>query len=342
MYKAVIRPVLFLFPPEMVHHLVVSVLKLFLMLPGGKALIKLVFQTDSDQSIELAGLTFKNHVGLAAGFDKNAIAIDAFAAFGFGFIEIGTVTPRPQPGNPKPRSFRLPNDKALINRMGINNDGADVIADRLKRTTRNGLIIGGNIGKNTLTPNNQAVDDYVYCFRRLYEVVDYFVVNVSCPNVSDMKELQDQKMLEQILSTLVELRRQQTFYRPVLLKISPDLNYKQLDEVIEIFFKTGIDGFVVSNTTVTRDNLKTPSDTVHKIGNGGLSGRPLNTKSTTVIKYIYDKSDGKIPMIGVGGIFSPDDAREKIIAGAKLIQIYTGFIYEGPALIKRIAKRMSR
>lgn len=341
MYRKLIRPVLFLVPPEKAHYLVMTLLKVALYIPGFQSVMRFFYQREYGDPIEFAGLTFKNPVGLAAGFDKNAVAINALSLFGFGFIEIGSVTPKGQPGNPKPRSFRLKRDQALINRMGFNNDGADMIADRLKNLHQDDLIIGGNIGKNTQTPKHEAVHDYEYGFTKLYDVVDYFVVNVSCPNISDMKELQDQDVLEQILFRLIELRREQEQYRPILLKISPDLNAKQLDEVIDIYFKTGIDGLVVTNTTITRDNLKTSSGMVDRIGKGGLSGKPLGEKSTMVIKYIRDKSAGKIPMMGVGGIFSARDAREKIAAGASLVQVYTGFIYEGPTLIKNIIKTLN-
>ncbi len=342
MYKIFLRPLLFLLPPEKVHHLVVSAIKIVSILPFALLIISFFYRKSKyNNAVKVFGLTFPNRVGLAAGFDKNARIFKQFKAFGFGFIEIGTVTPRPQPGNPRPRSFRLRKDKALINRMGINNDGADAIALRLKNRPAN-LIIGGNIGKNTDTPNSKAVDDYVYCFEKLYEYVDYFVVNVSCPNVSDMKELQDQEMLEGILSSLSGLRSSKSIYKPILLKISPDLNNMQIDETLKIVDQTGIDGIVATNTTVTRNNLKSPESKIKRIGKGGLSGKPIASRSTEVIRYIHEKTGGHLPVIGVGGIMSSYDALEKLNKGATLIQVYTGFIYEGPGFVKRILRRISR
>jgi len=290
---------------------------------------------------EVFGLYFPNPVGMAAGFDKNASFYKAFRMFGFGFVEIGTVTPRPQPGNERPRSFRLPADKALINRMGFNNMGADEAAKRLK-TRPKGLIIGGNIGKNTLTPNDKAADDYAYCFNRLYDYVDYFVVNVSCPNITDLGELQDEDKLRHILETLVSLRAGKKVRKPVLLKISPDLNWEQVDESLRIIGETGLDGVVATNTTITRDNLKTPVSRIKEIGKGGLSGAPVSARSTEIIRYIREKAGPDLPIIGVGGIMNVDNAREKLEAGADLLQVYTGFIYEGPGFIKRILKAVAR
>jgi len=285
------------------------------------------------------GLDFPSRVGLAAGFDKNALFYKEFSAFGFGFIEIGTVTPKPQPGNPKPRSFRLPKDKALINRMGFNNLGVHSAVEHLKNRP-SGMIIGGNIGKNTLTPNNRAVEDYIYCFEELYDHVDYFVVNVSCPNISDLSELQDQEMLEVILTRLIRIRAGKSAKKPVLLKISPDLNTRQIDETLKIIKKTGIDGIVATNTTISRENLSTDPDKVLEIGNGGLSGKPITDRSTELIDYIRKTAGRDLPIIGVGGIMSEKDALDKIKAGADLIQLYTGFIYEGPGLVKRILKKL--
>jgi dihydroorotate dehydrogenase len=341
-YKLLIRPLLFLISPEKVHHIIVFLLKYMMAIPGIRQLLVL-FYGISDKSLErtVFGIKFRTPVGLAAGFDKNAEFYNDFAAFGFSFIEIGTVTPLPQPGNPRPRSFRLVKDKALINRMGINNHGARKIAENLRNKSPN-VIIGGNIGKNTLTSNDNALDDYIECFNVLHAVVDYFVVNVSCPNIGDIKKLQDADILTANLSALKKLSSALPVPRPVLLKISPDLNFHQLDEVVQIALKTGIDGFVATNTTVTRDNLRTGKDTVERIGNGGLSGLPLKDRSTRVIKFLAGKLDGKIPVIGVGGIMTPGDAIEKLEAGATLVQVYTGFIYEGPALAKRINKAILR
>ncbi len=283
------------------------------------------------------GLKFKNPVGLAAGFDKNGELYNELASFGFSFIEIGTVTPLAQPGNPGPRSFRLVKDKALINRMGMNNHGASEIAENLRKK-HPGIIIGGNIGKNTLTPNENAIEDYEKCFNILNDFVDYFVVNVSCPNIGDIRKLQDAETLSCILRLLKRLSSATPSRKPVLLKISPDLNDNQLDEVVKIALDTGIDGFVATNTTITRDNLTTPKVKIEKIGNGGLSGLPLKDRSTRVISHLVNRSEGRIPVIGVGGIMNPEDALEKLEAGASLVQIYTGFIYEGPGLARRINK----
>ena len=342
MYKSFIRPILFLFSPETVHHLVVSLIKCISWLPGGSVLFQKLFCLRNPKlQKEVFGLKFPNPVGLAAGFDKNATFYDEFKSFGFGFIEIGTVTPKPQPGNPKPRSFRLPEDNALINRMGFNNLGvAEVVKNLQKR--KPGGIIGGNIGKNTLTPNSEAVNDYEYCFQQLYDYVDYFVVNVSCPNISGLHELQDQDMLLLILNRLVFLRARSDIYRPILLKISPDLNQKQLDETITIVSKTGIDGLVATNTTILRTDLMTNKQKIQSIGSGGLSGMPISKRSTEMIRYIKEKSGNAFPVIGVGGIMSVQDAREKLEAGADLLQIYTGFIYEGPFFVKSILKMLGK
>ena len=335
MYKSFVRPLLFLLPPEKIHELIVATVKIAFRIPGFKSFISQIYKSKELRPVSLMGLDFPSRVGLAAGFDKNASFYKEFSAFGFGFIEIGTVTPRPQPGNPKPRSFRLPEDKALINRMGFNNEGVDAAVERLKDRPKD-FIIGGNIGKNTATPNSEAVNDYVYCFERLYNYVDYFVVNVSCPNISDMKELQDQEMLEGILSRLQAIRAQKSPQKPVLLKISPDLNEQQIDETLKIMKKTGVDGIVATNTTVSRTGLKTSDQKILEIGKGGLSGRPITQRSTEIIKYIRQKAGKDLPIIGVGGIMSPEDAREKIEAGADLVQVYTGFVYEGPGLVRRI------
>jgi len=339
MYRSLIRPLLFLLPPEKIHDLIVSTVKIVFKIPGLARLLSSVYRYRKAKGLEIMGLYFPSRVGLAAGFDKNALFYKEFSVFGFGFIEIGTVTPKPQFGNPKPRSFRLPKDKALINRMGFNNLGVDDAVTRLKDRPAN-LIIGGNIGKNTLTPNKDAINDYEYCFEKLYNYVDYFVVNVSCPNISNLSELQDQYMLEGILSRLIQLRALKSTQKPVLLKISPDLNYKQVDETLKIIEKTRIDGIVATNTSIQRNNLVTDQEKVRKIGNGGLSGRPISERSTEMIRYIRKKAGKELPIIGVGGIMTEGDAMEKISAGADLIQVYTGFIYEGPVLIKRILRKM--
>jgi dihydroorotate dehydrogenase len=342
LYRIFVRPLLFIFEPESVHNFAVLMLRIVLYFPGMQTLLKFCFgKSEKILERELFGIKFRNPVGLAAGFDKNARHYNDLSSFGFSFIEIGTVTPLAQPGNPKPRSFRLPRDKALVNRMGINNQGAEKIARNLRKYKPK-IVIGGNIGKNTLTPNNNAIDDYVKCFNVLHEVVDYFVVNVSCPNIGDIKELQDADTLLELLSVLQGLSAKKPVPKPILLKISPDLNYHQLDELIEIAKKTRIAGFVATNTTVFRDNLKTSARRIRDIGKGGLSGLPLRARSTEVIRYLVEKSEGKIPVIGVGGIMSARDAIEKLNAGASLVQLYTGFIYEGPSLIKKINKEIIR
>ncbi len=340
MYKAIVRPLLFLFPPETVHHMVFGVLSLFFKVPGKKWFVKKCCDI-SDPALErnLFGLNFKNPVGIAAGFDKQAALYNHLPDFGFGFVEIGTITPRPQSGNPKPRLFRLPIDKALINRMGFNNIGVEDAVKKLSgRSTK--AVIGGNIGKNTATPNHKAVDDYIYCFEKLFDHVDYFVVNVSCPNITDLRELQDQDSLTEILVRLQQLNNARPQRKPILLKVSPDLNQQQLDEVIQIVEATAIDGVVATNTTITRNNLVTRQEEIMQIGNGGLSGKPLKDRSTEVIRYLSEKSGKAFPIIGVGGIFTPEDAIEKIEAGADLVQVYTGFIYEGPSIAKNINKRI--
>jgi dihydroorotate dehydrogenase len=338
MYKHLIRPVLFRIYPETVHHLVVSGIKATFAVPGIAYLVKKYCTvTDSRLKRTVFGLQFENPVGLAAGFDKNAEFYNEFSHLGFSFIEIGTVTPEGQPGNPRPRSFRLPKDKALVNRMGFNNLGADeVIKNLRKRKTK--IIIGGNLGKNTATPNELAVNDYIFTFNKLYQYVDYFVVNVSCPNISDLHKLQDKSALMEILVSLINERSRKDTYKPILLKISPDLNFHQIDEVIDIVNETKLDGLVATNTTTGRTDLKTPEATVRQIGNGGMSGLPLRSRSTEIIRYIAQKTDRKVPIIGVGGIMTPEDAIEKLDAGASLVQIYTGFIYEGPVLMKKINK----
>jgi dihydroorotate dehydrogenase len=292
---------------------------------------------------EFLGIRFKNRVGLAAGFDKNAKYLGELSALGFGFIEIGTVTPKPQAGNDKPRLFRLLEDESFINRMGFNNDGLDVIVKRLQSRPKD-LIVGGNIGKNKVTPNEEAVNDYKICFDKLYDVVDYFVVNVSSPNTPNLRELQDKKPLGEILKALIEMRSAfistGKICKPILLKIAPDLGNEQLDDVVDIVNETGIDGIVATNTTISRAGLLTSKEKVESIGSGGLSGKILSDRATEVVAYIHKKSSGKIPIIGVGGIYSAKTAHDKINAGADLVQVYSGFIYGGPQMIKNIAKAL--
>lgn len=338
MYKLIVRPILFCFQPERAHHVSFGMLRFFFALPGFKSLMRTFYHHKREHMITtVAGVEFANPVGLAAGFDKNAEFLDILPAFGFGFIEIGTVTPLPQAGNDKPRLFRLVKDKALINRMGFNNDGADRIVERLKKRPK-GLVVGGNIGKNKVTPNENAVDDYVICFEKLFEYVDYFVVNVSSPNTPDLRALQDKGPLTEILSTLMSMNLAKTNPKPIFLKIAPDLNESQLLDIVEIVQETKIAGVIATNTTISRANLTTDAQVIERIGLGGVSGAPVRAMSTSVIQFLHDKSGGKFPIIGVGGIYSPQDAQEKLDSGASLIQVYTGFVYEGPGLIKRILK----
>lgn len=288
---------------------------------------------------ELFGLKFKNPVGLAAGFDKDARWYNQLANLGFGFIEIGTLTPKGQIGNPKPRLFRIPDDEGLINRMGFNNLGVEDSIQRLKNRKTN-IIIGGNIGKNTATSNDDALSDYIFNFNILHDYVDYFVVNVSCPNVKDLTKLQDTPFLLNLLGDLKHINTTKDKPKPILLKIAPDLNNSQLDEIIEIVAETRIDGVIAANTTTSRENLKTDKKRIEEIANGGLSGKPVNARSTEVIRYLSEKSNKAFPIIGVGGIHTPQDAIDKLEAGADLVQVYTGFIYEGPSLMKRINKKI--
>lgn len=334
MYKTIIRRILFLFHPELIHHITFTLLKILFKIPGFKLLIKKQFGlTDKNLERQLFGLQFKNPIGLAAGFDKNAVLFDELGAFGFGFVEIGTVTPKPQPGNPKPRLFRLKKDQALINRMGFNNDGVEVIAERLKHR-KTDIVIGGNIGKNKVTPNNKAIDDYLICFEKLFDVVDYFVVNVSSPNTPNLRDLQDKKPLTEILQVLQHANLSKDKPKPILLKIAPDLTDSQLLDIIDIIKITKISGVIATNTTLSRKNLHSDKNKE----TGGLSGKPLTNRATEVIRFLSDHSDKSFKIIGVGGIHSPQEALEKLKAGADLIQLYTGFIYEGPCLIKKINK----
>lgn len=340
MYKYFLRPIFFLFDPEKIHHFVFRMIKITNAIPGVAAINRSVYSLkDSRLERELFGLKFKNPVGIAAGFDKNAVLFNQLSNYGFGFLEIGTVTPKPQEGNPKKRLFRLKQDQALINRMGFNNDGVHVAADRLKKR-KTKLIIGGNIGKNTATANDHSKADYIYNFNVLHDVVDYFVVNVSCPNVKNLTKLQDTDFLMDLLGELKTLNAEKEKPKPILLKIAPDLNESQLDEVIDIVRETKIDGIIATNTTTSREGIQTSEEEVKKIGNGGLSGQPVAQRSTAVIRYLAEKSNKAFPIIGVGGIHSAEDAWEKIEAGADLVQVYTGFIYEGPKLVKKINQKI--
>lgn len=336
MYKFLIKPFLFLFSPETSHHLIVS----FLKIPGISALIRSFYNYDNLKlQRKVFGLTFPNPVGLAAGFDKDAKFFNEIACCGFGFIEVGTVTPKPQPGNEMPRLFRLPKDEALINRMGFNNEGVDAMVNRLKSRKNFRVIIGVNIGRNKTTPNENALADYEYCFEKLFNYADYFVVNVSSPNTPGLRALQQKEPLKKILLRLMQINEVRG-KKPLLLKISPDMTHEQLDDIIEIVRETRIDGIIATNTTISRENLRTPDAEVQAIGGGGLSGKPLTRRSTEIIKYLHDKSEGKFPIIASGGIHSAQDAIEKLNAGACLVQIYTGFIYEGPELVRKINKAL--
>lgn len=342
MYKLLVRPILFLFDPEKVHYFTFSIVKLMHKIPFVPSIIRAIYQVN-DKNLErkLFGLTFKNPVGLAAGFDKNAVLYNELANFGFGFVEIGTVTPKGQVGNPKQRLFRLKADKGIINRMGFNNEGLEKAIQQLKKN-KGKIIIGGNIGKNTATKPEDYTKDYLKCFRGLHLYVDYFVLNVSCPNVSSHAKLEDADYLEELITAVQKADKEFETQKPILLKIAPDLNNQQLDEIIELVAKTKIDGVIASNTSVHRDNLTTSKERLTEIGNGGVSGQPVKDKSTQVIKYLADKSNKAFPIIGVGGIHSEQDALEKLNAGADLVQVYTGFVYEGPSLVKRINKAILR
>lgn len=338
MYKILIRPLFFLFDPEKIHHFTFSMIKTLSKIPGVSSVFRGLYQIN-DKKLErkLFGLTFKNPVGLAAGFDKNAVLYNELANFGFGFIEIGTVTPKAQEGNPKKRIFRLKADNALINRMGFNNNGLEAAIENLK-SNKGKIIIGGNIGKNTATMPDGYTEDYLECFDALHPYVDYFVLNVSCPNVGSHAKLTDKSYLVELITKVQEANNKFEKQKPILLKIAPDLNNIQLDEVIEIVEETKIDGVIASNTSVNREGLIASEKQLEEIGNGGLSGKPIKDRSTNVIKYLATTSNKAFPIIGVGGVHSPEDAIEKINAGADLVQIYTGFIYEGPSLVKKINK----
>jgi len=339
---SIIKKILFSFQPESIHHGVMRGLKMIYNMPLGKSIISAFCKPDNKGlERELWGLKFKNPVGLAAGFDKDAKYIDELSQLGFGFVEIGTVTPKAQPGNDQPRLFRLPEDQALINRMGFNNEGAPAAAKRLLKKQSN-IIVGGNIGKNKFTPNGEAINDYEKGFQSLFDVVDYFVVNVSSPNTPGLRALQEKEPLKQLLHHLQTLNNQKIKPKPILLKIAPDLTAEQLDDIIEIVQDTKLAGIVATNTTISREGLKTPVAQLEEIGAGGLSGLPVKSRSTEVIRYIAEKSNHQIPIIAVGGIFTAADAQEKLDAGAVLVQVYTGFIYEGPTIVKKICAGLRR
>jgi len=335
MYKSLIRRFLFKFDPEVVHYFTFDFLKIIFKIPGTKALVKSMYQLNDPQlEREVFGLKFKNPVGLAAGFDKDAKLYKELDTFGFGFVEIGTVTPKPQPGNEKKRIFRLKEDEAIINRMGFNNEGVEAAVKRLK--SNKDVLVGGNIGKNKATPNEDAVSDYMICFDALFDYVNYFVVNVSSPNTPNLRALQEKKPLTELLKILQNKNEQKPKPKPILLKIAPDLTDSQLLDIIDIIAETGIAGVIATNTTIARGDLKS----ANKDEMGGLSGRPVKNRSTEVIRFLAVKSNRAFPIIGVGGIHSAEDALEKLDAGASLVQLYTGFIYEGPGLIRKINKKI--
>lgn len=338
MYK-LLRPLLFLFSPETIHDIVVRVVKSTRYLPGHSFLLgRFCGFKHAKLKREVFGLTFENPIGFAAGFDKNAVLYNELGDLGFAFVEIGTVTPLAQPGNPRPRSFRLPKDKALINRMGFNSDGLNVILKRLRNNKKRKIILGGNIGKNTATPNENAVDDYLKTFKGLYDYVDYFTVNLSCPNVCDLQKLQNKHELERIIRALIAERRYRDNYKPILLKISPDLSFDQIDDALYIIRETGIDGVVATNTTTSREGLTTPPEKVRRAGMGGLSGKPLTKRSLEIVRYISEQTSGQLPVIGTGGIMTVEDALAMLDAGASLVQLYTGYVYQGPRFVRRILK----
>ena len=346
---ALLREFLFLLPPETAHYFSMNCLQQACNINFIKNSIKdnFSFQHPSLEK-KIFGLHFANPVGLGAGFDKNARYLRELSCLGFGFVEIGTVTPKPQVGNDKPRLFRLPKDKALINRMGFNNDGLSIVKERLqewnnyKATNKNQqLIVGGNIGKNKITPNEEAFKDYEICFKELFDCVDYFTVNVSSPNTPGLRELQEKDSLRKILGHLQNINQSKTSPKPLLLKIAPDLTQSQLDDIIDLSFEVQLDGLVATNTTIDRANLATSSKEVANIGAGGLSGKPLTQRSTTVVEYLAQQTQHKIPIIASGGIFNGTDAKEKINAGASLVQLWTGFIYEGPAITRNICRDLA-
>lgn len=341
MFK-ILKPILFLFSPESAHNIVVSLLRVLSFIPPLSFFFRLFYNYKSTSlEREVIGIKFPNPVGMAAGFDKNGDIYNELSNFGFGFVEIGSLTPGEQMGNPKPRCFRLIDDKAIINRMGINNKGVKYAVSKLK-LKKPGIIVGANIIKSTSSPENKAPADYEKSFAQLYDFVDYFVVNVSCPNVKGVTKLQDITALSEIIDRLITLRKYYDEYRPILLKVSPDLSYEQLDEIIDLILISGMDGIVATNTTTSRENLKSDKEKIDSLGEGGLSGYPLYPKSLEMVKYISKKTEGLLPIIAVGGIMSPKQADEMLKSGASLVQIYTGFIYNGPGFVRKILKYLDK
>ena len=338
MYKHILKPILFRFNPETAHNMIMSSLTFLRHIPFAGSITRSIFKKETPTlAREVFGINFPNPVGLAGGLDKNGEHYNDLANFGFGFVEIGSLTPKPQDGNPKPRCFRVPQDRAIINRFGINNKGVKNAVEHLKKDRPN-VIVAANISKNTTSINEDAAKDYETSFALLYDFVDMFVVNVSCPNVVGLTALQDISFLSDIVDRLLDLRRYYDTYRPILLKVSPDLSTEQLDDIIDYCLRSGIDGIVAGNTTRSRDGLTIDPKKIEEIGNGGMSGAPVHKKNLELVRYIHTRSEGKLPIIGVGGIMSPADAKAMLDAGASLVEIYTGFIYEGPALIKNILK----
>lgn len=341
MYKHFLKPILFRFNPETAHNILFSLLSFLRHVPFAQSIIRALYHRDSPSlEREVFGINFPNPVGLAGGLDKNGEFYNDMANFGFGFVEIGSLTPLPQDGNAKPRCWRVPGDKAIINRYGINNKGVRYAVEHLKKV-RPEVVVAANISKNSNSINEEAAKDYETSFSLLYDFVDMFVVNVSCPNVVGLTALQDIGFLSDIVDRLLDLRMLYDNYRPILLKVSPDLSHEQLDEIIDYCLRSGIDGIVAGNTTRSREGLTSISQTkIEEIGNGGMSGAPIHKKNLELVRYVHERSQGKLPIIGVGGIMSPEDAKEMMDAGASLVEIYTGFIYEGPGLIKRIIKHL--
>lgn len=336
MYSSIVKAILFRLDPEKAHHLTFNLIKALHRIPGMAALNRRLFRPKKQEGLNLWGLHFPNRIGLAAGFDKDGKLYRELYNYGFGFIELGTVTPKAQPGNPKPRLFRLPADEALINRMGFNNGGVEALVERLKTSRPKDLVIGGNIGKNKLTPNEEALEDYRICRKALHPYVDYFVVNVSSPNTPNLRDLQEKEPLKRILNSLKEDNALESKPKPILLKIAPDLSNSQLDDILEIVEETGIEGLIATNTTISREGLQTPSQQLEAIGAGGLSGQPLKERSTEVLRYLKKNAKSDFPIIAVGGVQTRADYLEKLEAGASLVQVYSGFIYQGPAMVKRL------
>ncbi len=340
MYKHIIRPILFKINPETIHTFTFKILHFFQVIRIFNPIIRLLYQKkDKKYEREVFGIKFPNPIGLAAGLDKDGEAIDMLSFLGFGFVEIGTVTPLPQPGNPKPRLFRLKRNNGLINRMGFNNNGVEEMVKKIKQKYSK-VIIGGNIGKNKVTPNELAVNDYLKDFDALHDYVDYIAINISSPNTPNLRELQNKEPLKKLLTAITDENKKFDVKKPILLKIAPDLTDGQLDDIVEIVRETGISGIIATNTTISREGIDYSKEEIESFGNGGMSGKPVKQRSTEVIRYLHNKTNGEIPIVGVGGIFDADDVREKMEAGACLVELFTSFIYNGPATVKNILKNL--